>query len=133
MKAKLFSDGGSRGNPGPGAAAWFIFDQQDKLIDFGGKYLGNVTNNFAEYSALHEGLKAAKKLKVEELECFLDSELIVKQINGIYNVSNANMKELYKKVKKALENFERVTVQHIVRVQNKNADKLVNIVLDLKT
>lgn len=126
---RLFTDGGSRGNPGDAACAFFIFDE-DKLVDFGGKYLGIVSNNVAEYNGLVLGLKAAQKLGVENLEVFMDSELIIKQIKGEYKVKSDDMKKEITKVMELNRGFKTITFAHVLRAENKFADKLVNAVLD---
>jgi ribonuclease HI len=130
MSYNLFTDGGARGNPGAAAAGFFLFDEKFILVDFGGKYLGETTNNKAEYSALLEGLKLAKKHEVASVHVFMDSELIVKQLNGSYKVKDAEMKHLFDKVQKAIAEFESVQFTHVLRAKNRFADKMVNIVLD---
>jgi ribonuclease HI len=127
----LFTDGGSRGNPGEAACAYFIMDANNQLVDFGGKYLGTCTNNVAEYKGLIEGLSLAKKNKISQLEVRMDSELIVKQINGEYKISNSDMQNLSKQVKELSKSFESIIFVHVRREQNKFADKQVNIILDL--
>lgn len=126
---KLYTDGGSRGNPGNAACAYFLFNEDD-LMDFGGKYLGVVSNNVAEYRGLILGLKAAEKLRVESLEVFMDSELIVKQVNGIYQVKNDDMKQEISKVMAVIKSFKLISFNHVLREKNKYADKLVNTILD---
>lgn len=130
MNAILKTDGGSRGNPGEGASGAVLFNEEGIVIDIAGLYLHNTTNNNAEYQALVIGLKMAKKNKVENLECFLDSELIVKQMNGIYKISDANIKQIKKLIDTLLPNFQKVSFTHIPREQNKLADKIVNLILD---
>lgn len=126
---KLFTDGGSRGNPGNAAIGYFLFED-DNLVDFGGEFIGTNTNNNAEYNGLIAGLKLAKKNKVEELECFLDSELVVKQLNGEYKVKHPDMKKLFDEVQNLKTDFETLSFKHVRREHNKHADKMVNIVLD---
>lgn len=128
MIYKLFTDGGSRGNPGNSAIA-FILWKDSELIDLGAKYIGKVTNNNAEYSALINGLKLAKK-HTKELECFLDSELVVKQLNGEYKVSSEEIKPLWSDVKSLAKDFDKITFNHVLREKNKIADKMVNVILD---
>jgi ribonuclease HI len=126
---KLFTDGGSRGNPGNAACAYFLFDGES-LYDFGGKYLGVVSNNVAEYRGLTQGLKAAEKLGIDTLEVFMDSELIVKQVNGIYQVKNDDMKVEISKVMAVIKSFKMISFTHVLREKNKFADRLVNTILD---
>src|SRR5260221_3191539 len=128
----LYTDGGSRGNPGDSAIGFFIFDEQMKLVDFGGKYLGIVTNNNAEYKALIEGLKLAIKNKIKKLKCVLDSELVVKQINGLYKISSPEIKIDASKVMDLRKEFDEISFNHVLRSETKFADKLVNIILDTK-
>jgi len=128
MSFKLFTDGGSRGNPGLSAIAFVIY-QNEELFDIGAKFVGIATNNFAEYNALIEGLKLAKKY-TDAIECFLDSELVVKQLNGIYKISSPDIKPLADKIKALRLDFKKVTFTHVRREQNKIADKMVNIILD---
>lgn len=129
-KYNLFTDGGSRGNPGNAATGAFLFNEQNELIDFTGKYLGVASNNVAEYNALIEGLELAIENKVKNLNCNLDSELIVKQLNGEYKVKHPDMKTLFDKVKLLIAKFDECKFTHIRREFNKNADKLVNLILD---
>ena len=132
MKGYLYTDGGARGNPGPAAAGAVIKDENSKIIEMKGKYLGVSTNNVAEYSALILGLEIAKTHNITELDCFLDSELIVNQLKGMYKVKNEGLKELFAKVKLLESSFDKITYAHIKRDLNKDADAVVNKVLDLK-
>ncbi len=127
---RLFSDGGSRENPGNAAWAFFIFDDNDNLVCFDAKFIGQATNNFAEYSALLAGLNQAIKLSIKKINCFLDSELVVKQLNGDYKVNNIDIKKFVEQIKELTINFDIIEFIHIPRENNKFADKLVNIVLD---
>lgn len=129
---KLYSDGGSRGNPGPAACSCVIFDADNNLFQIDSKFLDIATNNFAEYSGLILGLNLAAKNKISRLDCFLDSELVVKQINGVYAIKDENIKILASEVFKLKKKFENITFTHVRREDNKIADKLVNIVLDAK-
>jgi len=133
MSWQLFTDGGSRGNPGPGACAYVLYDPAGNLQEKCGKYLGKVTNNQAEYEGIIEGLKAAKQNRVEELGCLLDSELVVRQINGTYKIKDPGLKPRTLEVFKLIQNFKTVTFNYIPREQNKEADKLVNETLDQYT
>lgn len=127
---KLFTDGGSRGNPGNSSVAFFIFNESNGLVDFGSKFLGIATNNYAEYTALINGLSHAKKLGLESISCFLDSELVVKQLNGDYKISSSEIKSLAQKVIDLKKEFKTITFTHVPRSENKFADKLVNLILD---
>lgn len=126
----LFTDGGSRGNPGNSAAAAFLFDKEMNLVGFDAKFLKLGTNNNAEYQALVMGLKMAIKQDIKELTCKLDSELAVKQITGIYKVKDENIMSLYKSIQEASKKFDKIDFIHVPRAENKHADKLVNIILD---
>ncbi len=125
----LFTDGGSRGNPGNSACAYFIF-KDNLLEDFGGNFLGVGTNNNAEYLALINGLKLAIKDGIDNLEVRMDSELAIKQIIGVYKVSTDSIRELHREVKNLEKNFKKIEFKHVPREENKFADKLVNIILD---
>jgi len=126
----LNTDGGARGNPGPGAAGAVLKDDAGNVIKEVGKYLGVSTNNEAEYQALILGLTLATELKVRELVCKLDSELVVNQLNGFYKVKNEKLGVLFKTVKNLQKNFSSIKFVHIPRTQNKEADALVNATLD---
>ena len=129
---KLFTDGGSRGNPGESAVAYFIFNDDSSLKAFGSDYLGIQTNNFAEYTALINGLKTAILNDIKKLDCYLDSELVVKQLNGQYKVRNEEIKKLYLTILNLKREFGVLTFNNIPRKENAFADQLVNIVLDAK-
>jgi ribonuclease HI len=129
---KIYTDGGARGNPGPAAGGILIFDENDKLLKINAKYYGKITNNQAEYEALLTALRMAQAMNAKNLECYLDSDLIVKQLTGVYKVKSPNIKSLKATVDKLVANFEKVEFLHVKREYNKFADKLVNIVLDAK-
>jgi ribonuclease HI len=126
----LNTDGGARGNPGPGAAGIVLRDVGGNILREQGYFLGHCTNNEAEYQALILGLEEAVKSKVKQLACYLDSQLIVKQLNGEYMVKDMVMKELYSKVKVLEKSFEKIKYYHVSREKNKLADKIVNDVLN---
>lgn len=132
MKATIYSDGGARGNPGPAASSALLFIDE-KLKDFDAKYLGKATNNQAEYEGLLLGLEMAKNNTVEYLKCFLDSELVVKQLMGVYKVKDEKMKILEKKVRELIKDFSSVEFIHIERSKNFLADRLVNLIIDAAT
>ena len=130
MKLTIHTDGGSRGNPGPAATGVLIEGTEHNLRVELSKYIGVATNNDAEYTALLEALTKAKDLGGQELTCYLDSELAVRQLNGIYKVKNERILILWKKIKELEKSFMKVTYHHIPREKNKDADRLVNEALD---
>ena len=130
MKATLFADGGSRGNPGPAASGAVLFDESGAVLREVGTYLGVATNNVAEWTGLLTGLEAALELGVDDIAVRLDSELVVKQISGAYRVKNEGLIPLHAKAKILLRKFAHVDVQHVRRKMNAAADALVNQVLD---
>ena len=130
---QLFTDGGSRGNPGPAGAGFVLTNLSGAVIEKGGKFIGSATNNVAEYSALIFGLEAALKLGGSQLVCYSDSELIVRQINGQYKVKDAVLKSYYLKVKNLVGKFKRVLFVSVPREKNRRADKLVNEAIDRTT
>ena len=130
MKATLFADGGSRGNPGPAASGAVLFDADGAVIHEIGTYLGVATNNVAEWMGLLTGLEAALEHGVSDLAVRLDSELVVKQISGAYRVKNEGLIPLHAKAKVLLRKFAHVDVRHVPRKQNAAADALVNQILD---
>ncbi len=129
MKAQLYTDGGSRGNPGPAAAGILIIDENKKEIK-AGKYLGHATNNEAEYNALILGLQKCSSIGVSELECFMDSELVIKQMQGLYKVKDSRMQALFALASDLKNRFDTISFTHIERAKNKTADQIVNYVLD---
>ena len=131
MKLVINTDGGARGNPGPAGIGVVICSVDRKVIEKFGKYLGdNNTNNQAEYTAVIEALKAAKKLGGTHLEFLMDSELVVRQLNHIYKVKNAELQQLFLEIKNLQTEFSHVTFTHIPRAQNSAADKMVNEAID---
>ncbi len=127
-KATLHTDGGARGNPGP-AGIGAVLEVDGKKHGYK-KYIGEGTNNQAEYKALILGLEKAKDAGAQEIECFLDSELVVKQLNREYKVKDKELGVLFVKVWNLMQVFKKVTFKHIYREQNKEADKLVNEAID---
>lgn len=128
-RATLFTDGGARGNPGP-AGIGFVLTGIGSVPILYKEYIGTGTNNQAEYKALLAGIIRAKKEGVKELLCYLDSELVVKQVRGEYRVKNEDLKLLLIEIKKLLPSFTSITFQHVPRAKNAIADKLVNDALD---
>lgn len=129
-EAKLFTDGGSRGNPGPSAIAFVIRKMDNNVVEKYGEYIGETTNNQAEYQALIMGLKRAQAFGVKILIVNLDSELVVKQINGLYKIKNQELLPHYNEVKDLAGKFGQITFQHVPRALNAAADKEVNRILD---
>lgn len=130
---KIYTDGGARGNPGPAAAAGVILSHDDVVIAEISAFLGFATNNVAEYQALALTLRKAKQLGCERIDIHMDSELIVRQLNGLYRVKDPKMRELHSGVQRLLRGFQQWRVLHVPRAQNARADELVNEVLDLQT
>lgn len=130
-RAVLRSDGGARGNPGP-AGVGFVVEAEGETVCRGGRYLGEFTNNVAEYEALIWGLENASKLGYRQIDVYADSELLVKQINGLYRVKNEGLKPLYVRALALLRGFDSFTVTHVRREQNKVADALANEAMDLR-
>jgi formyltetrahydrofolate-dependent phosphoribosylglycinamide formyltransferase len=126
----IYTDGGSRGNPGPAAGGFVILDSAGKQISAEAKFLPNATNNIAEYTALLTALRKAKSLEAKNIKIFSDSELMVRQINGDYKVKNDNIRELFSQCFEMLDGFETWQINHIPREKNKIADKLVNRSID---
>lgn len=129
MKIKLFTDGGSRGNPGPAAIGGVLYQDEQEIAHFS-EYIGETTNNQAEYKALLTGLELAQKHRIQELECFLDSELVVKQLNKEYRVKDPDLAKLFVKVWNLSQEFSKISFSHVRRELNKEADRLVNLALD---
>ena len=127
---KIFSDGGARGNPGPAGIGAVIYNSEGKIIAEVSEYLGIATNNQAEYKALIAALKKAKEMGVKEVECYLDSELVVKQLKREYKVKNKDLAPLFLEIHNLSINFKNISYRHIPREENKAADKLANIAMD---
>jgi ribonuclease HI len=130
QEARLYTDGGSRGNPGPSAAAYVICNMDDNVVEKTGKYLGTITNNQAEYLGLVGGLERATELLIPKLKVFMDSELVINQMNGFYKVKNVDLKPYYLQATELAKDFESIIFAHIPRELNKQADAEVNRILD---
>ena len=126
------TDGGSRGNPGPAAAAFIITDSDGTKLDAKAFFLGQTTNNVAEYTAILKALEAAKLIGAKQLMVFSDSELLVKQLTGEYKVKSEQIRPLFRQTVNLLNEFESWKVQHIARETNKEADKLANRALNME-
>lgn len=130
MKAKLSTDGGARGNPGPAAFGYVLESDNGAVLAAHGEAIGVATNNVAEYRALVAGLAKAAELGVDELEVVSDSELLVKQMRGEYKVKNAALRELSLEAARLARRVGRVTYTAVRREHNELADRLVNEALD---
>jgi ribonuclease HI len=128
-KIIINTDGGSRNNPGPAGIGVVIYDADENVLETYKKHIGDATNNIAEYQALITGLKHAKKYEADEIECRLDSELVVKQVTGVYKAKDEGMKRMLAEVRD-LVFFKSIIFVHVRREKNKLADKLVNEALD---
>ena len=130
MKARLFTDGGARGNPGPAAYGYVLEAEDGTVLAARGEAIGVATNNVAEYSALIAGLEMACEVGVDDLEVVSDSELMVKQMRGEYKVKNVALRELSLRAKAAQRRFGSVRYTAVRREHNELADRLVNEALD---
>jgi ribonuclease HI len=128
----IYSDGGSRGNPGPAASAFIALSENNALLMKDARCIGSGTNNQAEYEALIAALEFASKVKAEEVVCHLDSELVTKQLNGEYSVKNPKLKKLWLRVHDLAKGFKKVSYSNVPRTHPtiQAADTLVNEVLD---
>jgi len=130
VKARLFTDGGARGNPGPAASAFVLEAEDGTVLEARGTAIGVATNNVAEYRALVDGLRRASELGVSELEVISDSELVVKQMRGEYRVKNEALRALHREASILAGGIGSVTYTAVRREQNELADRLVNDALD---
>jgi ribonuclease HI len=130
VKAKLYTDGGSRGNPGPAAYGFVLEADDGTVLDARGEPIGVATNNVAEYRALVAGLERAVEAGVRELEVVSDSELLVKQMRGEYKVKNRALQALFVQASRLARDIHRVTYTAVRRESNELADSLVNEALD---
>jgi probable phosphoglycerate mutase len=130
VKARLFTDGGARGNPGPAAYGFVLEAEDGTVLAAHGERIGVATNNVAEYRALIAGLERALELQVPELEVVSDSELLVKQMTGEYRVKNAALRELSAQASRLARSVGRVSYTAVRREHNELADRLVNEALD---
>jgi ribonuclease HI len=130
VKATLFADGGSRGNPGPAASGAVLLAEDGTVLAEVGEYLGVATNNVAEWSALVSGLARALELGIADIAIRMDSELVVRQVTGVYRVKHADLIPLHTKAKGLLRQFKSVDIRHVPRKENAAADAVVNQCLD---
>jgi ribonuclease HI len=127
---KMFADGGSRGNPGPSASGYVLLDMDDKVLTSHGEYLGITTNNQAEYQAVKFGLAEALNRGAREVAVYLDSLLVVNQMNGIFKIKNRDLWPIHVSIQELTKQFKNVSFTHVPRELNKLADAEVNKTLD---
>jgi len=131
-KLTIYTDGGARGNPGPAGIGAVIYNENKKVVKEISEYIGETTNNQAEYKACLRAMEEAKKLKATELDFYLDSELVVKQLKREYKVKNKELAPLFIKIYNLSQQFKKVSFTHVRREFNKEADRLVNEALDAR-
>ncbi len=131
-KIIIYSDGGARGNPGPAGIGCVLKDESGHNVAEIYKYIGETTNNQAEYRAILFGVEKAKDMGAEEIDCYLDSELVVKQLNREYKVKNKDLAPLFTKIYNLSMGFKKVKFTHIRRELNSEADSLANKAMDEK-
>ncbi len=129
-RLRVYSDGAARGNPGISGAGAVLVKPSGQVVDRLGKFLGVQTNNYAEYMGLLIGLRRARDLGVREIEVFADSELMIRQLGGRYQVKSATLRPLYEEAVKLLNDFSRVKLVHVPREMNKAADEMSNRAID---
>jgi ribonuclease HI len=130
MAYRIYSDGASRGNPGPSGIGAVILDGKGKVVHEIAKYIGEVTNNVAEYEALLEALDHCVKKGLSPVEILADSQLLIRQLSGVYKVKHENIIPLFKRAKEYLVHLEVTGFTHVPREQNKHADRLANQGID---
>jgi len=124
------TDGAARGNPGPAGIGAVVCDASGLVLEEAAEYIGEATNNVAEYSALILGLQVASGFSATEVKVYLDSELLVNQLNGVYKVKNAALKALYAQAQGLLGQYKQAYVGHVRREKNGEADRLANEAID---
>lgn len=128
--AIIYTDGGSRGNPGPSAAGFVIMSREGEVVCEGGAYLNFTTNNVAEYEAVYLALEKAQELGIKRIDFRLDSQLVANQMNGLYKVKNADLRPIHDRIVELAAQFDKVTYTHVLRKYNQLADGVVNKILD---
>lgn len=129
-RMRVYSDGAARGNPGPAGAGAVLVEPNGQVVDRIGKFLGVQTNNYAEYMGLLLGLKRARELGVNEVEIYADSELMIRQLGGRYQVKSPSLRPLYEEALELLNEFSRVKLVHVPREMNSAADEMSNRAID---
>jgi len=132
VRTRLFTDGAARGNPGPAGAGAVIISPEGHVVAKVGKYLGETTNNVAEYTGLILGLKRAKAMGLRELEVLADSELVVKQLTGEYQVKADHLRPLHDEARALMKGFDVIDLRYIPREENEAADEMSNRAIDLR-
>lgn len=130
LRMRVYSDGAARGNPGPAGAGAVLVEPNGQVVDRIGKYLGIQTNNFAEYTGLLLGLRRARELGAQEVEVYADSELMIRQLGGRYQVKSTSLRPLYEEALELLNGFSRVKLVHVPREMNSAADEMSNRAID---
>ena len=130
MKVTIYTDGGSRNNPGPSATGVVIKNEAGKVLAAYGEYLGIQTNNYAEYSAMISALKKAQELGATEIHCVADSKLVIEQLKGNWRVKEPTLQKLWLQAWNLLQSFKKYSLAHTLRAGNKEADAEVNKILD---
>ena len=128
--AIIYSDGGSRGNPGPSASGFVIMNEAGEVIAEGGAYLGETTNNVAEYQAVYLGLEKAQELGFRVVDFRMDSQLVARQLNGAYRIKHPDLQPIHNRIAELARQFDHVTFTHVLREYNTLADGVVNKILD---
>jgi ribonuclease HI len=129
-QVKFFTDGGSRGNPGPAASGVVILTTEGKVLEQFGQFLGTTTNNVAEWTAVKLAFEAIAKYQPRQIFGFMDSELVCRQLSGQYRVKHPDLQPIYREVLKLASGYEKVTYEHVYRANNKLADAQVNLAID---
>lgn len=126
----VYSDGGSRGNPGPSASGFVVMDDKENVLHEGGMYLGITTNNQAEYHGVRLGLEKALEMGAKHVDFRMDSLLIVNQMSGVYKIRNRDLWPIHERIRELAKEFDKVTFTHVRREFNQLADGMVNKILD---
>lgn len=132
-KLIAYSDGGSRGNPGPSASGFVLLDERSHIVYEGGSFLGHTTNNVAEYTAVLEALEMAKVFGANIVDMRMDSQLVANQMNGTYRIKNTDLVAIHNRIQDLSADFEKVTYTYVAREYNKLADGMVNKILDAQS
>lgn len=130
MRVRVFTDGGARGNPGPAGIGVVIQDEAGRTLDAFGEYLGETTNNQAEYRAMIAALERAQALGATAVDAYADSELLVKQLHREYRVKHPGLAPLFVKIWNLAQSFTSCTFRHVRRERNTDADRMVNAAID---